>query len=510
MKRLFAFFIIFAFLMSISVFVSADDDVVVLTSEGDFAAALAEVPDGGTIRIEGTVTVPKSFVWPSYGKTITFTGGMLSFTRNYNMVLGDNVRFENIKLLFSENGNFYANGHSLYIGEDVTTVGDATLYGGGKATSVASTDLTLLGGTFIAVYGGGCGGDVTGDVNLTVAGKFNDHLSGLSHTHKYCIYGGGFNSKVHGDVNLSFNGNAKANYIYGGASGSNSRVMGTIKVHFSGGKAMSIYGGSYNVDQQSNVEVLFDGGEVQQIFGGCEKSSMIGDIHVQVLGGKVTRRIYGGCYNNYDGSWKSENFVYGNILLSIGANADITLKYSGGDCSIIAHSRHARPNKQESAHVNFTSTGARVKYLDKMGAQDGTMAMIMFGAKAYDGEHILTYSVSGNVITQKCRYHDDATATIQVDNAYYTGSEIRSATVTVSDNWVGPIPTLTYRDNINMGVATVTVSVADVTAEYNFHINTREPAANWIVWVAFGVGVLIVALLGGTYFLYKKKFDLEQ
>jgi len=510
MKRLLLLLMIVSCLLGISVTAAADNNTVTLTAEGDFTAALDTVPDGGTIRVEGTVTVPKDFAWENHSKTITFSGDMLSFTKNRNIVLGDNVRFENIKLMFADGGFLYANGHSLYIGEDVTTVGEITIYGGGRLKPVSSTNMTLLGGTYTAVYGGGCNADVTGDVNLTIGGKFNESMGSITHKHTYCVYGGGFKAKVHGDVNLSFGGNAKANYIYGGASGINSRVLGTIKLHFSGGTAMSICGGSYDVDQQSDVELLFDGGEVQQIFGGCEKSSMIGDIHIQILGGKITRRIYGGCYNNYDGSWEDPgNFVYGNILLTLGANADLALNYKGNDLSVYAHSRHKSPPKTEVAHINYADIMARINLSDKLGAQDGLMKGIMWGAKTCDEEHILTHSISGNIITQHCRYHENATATIHVKNAEYTGTAIENATVTLSDNWIGPAPVLTYSNNINMGLAHVTVTLGDVSATYDFQIHGMESADSWIVWAAIGTVVLISALLGATFFIYKQKTRLE-
>ena len=385
MKKLVICCLIICLMLPLSIIAHADNNEITLTIDGDLASALDAVADGGRIRINGRYNIPKDFVWANHGKHITITGGILSFQGHRDFSLGDHVRFEDIHLQFDNNSNLYANGFDLYVHEDVKVSGAVNLYGGGRITAVSGTNMTLMGGTFLNVYGGGNSGKVNGDVHLVIGGDFNKNMGSITHSHEYQVFGGGNNSTINGSVNLTFGGNAKANYIYGGATGKNSQIKGRINLNFTGGKAMSLCGGSKDVNQQCDIFLSFTGGEVQQIFGGCEKSSMAGDILLQITGGKITRRIYGGCYNNYDydGWQKTPNYVHGEILLVLGEDVNLAMNY-GSDESIYAHSRHKTIPAYEISHLAFTSEKAQSKHAKKLGAQDGTMKSIMGSTKICD------------------------------------------------------------------------------------------------------------------------------
>lgn len=501
MRRILLLFLIYALTLPFSSILAASNDVINVNIDSDLAAALDAVSDHGTIYIDGRYNIPRDFVWENHGKTITITGGVLNFSEHFGFSIGDNVRFENITLQFRDNSSLYANGFDLYIHDDVKITGDVTLYGGGKAKDVARTNMTLMGGTFFNVYGGGNGGKVLGDVNLTIGGSFNKNLS-ISHAHDHQVFGGGNNSKIHGNVNLRFGDNAKANYIYGGCSGKNSEIKGHINLYFSSGRAISVCGGSKDVNQNCDVYLYFTGGQVEQIFGGCEKSSMVGDVLISVTGGKVTRRIYGGCYNNYtyEGWQEVPNYVYGKILLLLGENVELTLKGGGGDNTLFAHSRQVTFPQKEDAHIAFTSEAAKTQFAKKIGPQDGTMKSILGKTKGYEKQHILTHTITGNGITQSCDCCEPATAEITVNHGIYNGQPQENVTLTVSENWLGPAPVLTYDDNIDVG-----------TAKARLAIGNSSVIVEYIIWppvwvcVAIGAGLLLIAGGVTAFLLIRKK-----
>jgi hypothetical protein len=475
--------------------------VVYLSIDGDLNEALDSVSDGGTIQIDGRYNIPKDFKWESRGKHITFTGGTLSFAAMKEFSIGDRVTFKNITLQFEDESNLYANGYELVVHEDVRVKGLVNLYGGAKLKDVSSTRMRLMGGSFLNIYGGGYNGDVLGDVFLFIEGEVNKNLS-ISHSHEHQVFGGGNSGKIYGNVNLYFGGKAKTNYVYGGCSGKNSEIKGHINLYFSGGRAMSVCGGSKDVNQNCDVYLYFTGGQVEQIFGGCEKSSMVGNVLISVTGGKVTRRIYGGCYNNYtyEGWQEIPNYVYGKILLLLGENAELTLKGGGGDNTLFAHSRQVTFPQKEDAHIAFTSEAAKTQFVKKIGPQDGTMKSILGKTKGYEKLHILTHTITGNGITQSCDCCEPATAEITVKHGIYNGQPQENATLTVSENWLGPAPVLTYDDNIDVG-----------TAKAHLSIGNSSVIVEYIIWppvwvcVAIGAGLLFIAGGVTAFLLIRKK-----
>jgi len=185
------------------------------------------------------------------------------------------------KLVLKNTSKIYANGFELCIGENVTS-DSITVLGGKNAESCKSTSLKLLGGTYDYIYGGG----------YKAAGK------------------------VTGSTNIVFGGNATTNYIHGG--GLESGAAETY-INVSGGVIKeAVYGGISGVNLTADTHITMTGGKTEAIFGGCFNADMNGNSYITVKGGEVTRRIYGGCYNDYGLSgWSGSHSVNGttNIIL---------------------------------------------------------------------------------------------------------------------------------------------------------------------------------------------------
>ena len=177
------------------------------TAEAPYATlekALEAVPDNGTIHVVGTVA-PTATDCTRRGRTITITGGTLDMTGISYLVLGDVVTFRDITLVGptaeSAEVRIYANGYKLVMDTGITTSGKVELFGGGRWRKVDKTDVTVLSGTYRAIYGGGNGSTngtagsslVKGDVNLYVGGDTNADANPKSHSFEsgWVIFGGG-------------------------------------------------------------------------------------------------------------------------------------------------------------------------------------------------------------------------------------------------------------------------------------------------------------------------------
>lgn len=394
-----------------------------------FEKALKEVPNGGIIWVEDTVTVPADFEWEERDYQITVSGGgTLNFALEddtdgnavYRMlVLGDDVTFDAVGLTFREGESqaetdiVYANGHKLVVEDDVTMTGTINLYGGGNRTDVESTDVKLMTGNYRRVFGGSYAGKVNGDTNLYIGGTVNANADVASHSHGYDIYGGGdayrntnveaYNvtsgttSTVAGCANITFTDEAKANYLLGGCRGTGS--VGTTEVSFEGGQVMSLFGGNDTSTSINGTYVKVTGGIIEQLFGANQNSTsgvtMTEGVTIDLLGGKIARRVYGGCYNDYsDTGWETNIcYVIGNINLNISSDVDMSLdakdpdtygllKYD--DLSIYACSRYNPAFDEEVCTITFLDEAAYNMYYAKLGANDITMQTIMSGVTAAD------------------------------------------------------------------------------------------------------------------------------
>ena len=455
---------------------------VTLLPGGSLSSALAEVADGGTIRVNGTVAVSAN---PgTHNKTVTITGGTLDFTGlSGNLSLGDHITFENITMSFAAAAEgkvppaIYANGYKLKIGEGVTMPNPIRVFGGKGSGTVASTNVTILSGYYTQIFGGGNNCNITGDVNLYVGGNTNSSIDAFSHSKGSCIYGGnytpdGYSNTIGGTAYIVFADNAKANYIFGGNLGPGAcTINGGVDLTFAGGSAMSIYGGSQSAAFDGDINLLISGGTVQQVFGGCEKNTVVGDVNMDITGGRITRRVYGGSYNEVGilGGWDSSHYVDGTITVTLHSGATIDYSYSSsGDTSFYARSRYKKANSSEVSHLIFADEAAKAKF-------DLRSFSYMSGVSTADYTHLHTYSASGAAITQNCIDKNcSASATLVIEgNPLYTGSAIKPAKVIYSGNWFGGDLAINYSNNVNPGTGTATISCGGATAVVEFTIGTE-------------------------------------
>lgn len=465
----------------------------VTLSEGDsLADALKNVADGGTIKVEGTVAVTAN---PgTHNKTVTITGGELDFSgHSSNVSLGDHITFENITLTFATGRSpaqaIYANGYKVKMGEGITMNTAIRIFGGKSGGTTASTNLTVLSGYYAQIWGGGNNTNITGDVNLYVGGKTNADLADpFSHSATCCVYGGnyipeGSSNTIGGTVRTVFTGNAEANYIYGGNGGTGTGIItGGTDLTVSGGSVMSVYGGGTSGSYTGDVKLLISGGTMQQVFGGSSSGAVTGDVAVDITGGTITRRVYGGCYNNYDGSWSSDCHVAGNIVLTLHSGANIDFSSSDSDRSIYAHSRQKTLSSTEVTHLVYADSTAYSNYKNKVKAQDFTMSLIMGSTSAADHIHYHTYTASGAVITQKCETggcSSNATATVAVEGTpAYVGTPVEPAKVIYSGDWFGGELDVAYANNNGVGTGTASITCGGATAAVDFPITTPNMTMN--------------------------------
>lgn len=385
-------------------------------------AKVPSVDMTGNVYVLNSLTADESFVWNEHGLDVAIKGdkaekaSVVDFSAVMDMGINDDVTLANMTLKLKQGASFAAsekvflNGHRFIIGEDVVSHNPRTIiYGGGYQKDVDSTYVEIHAGRYCCIYGGGLEGNVQkdtnvvlentdvyspnsaiarvhgggesaavfGDTHVTLGDGFNSD-SGFdvtSHSKLSAVFGGGYSKNpdkraiVAGDTYVTVKGTARLNYSFGGGY-NYSDVQGRCHTNFEGGTAVSIYGGSFASSsgaagdpKNPHATVVMTGGTVEQIYGGNEYNEMAGDTSVQVLGGTVTRRIYGGCYNNYNGEWKSAVSVAGNTNVTIGPDAKI-LQETGlleGDSSICAISRLGENKETETGVMVLNANAPNVK-----------------------------------------------------------------------------------------------------------------------------------------------------
>ena len=428
----------------------------------DLNEAINATPNGGTITVKGSYRMPSDFKWTDHGKSVTITGGIFNTTSVSTLQIRDSVTFKATEL--SWGGTVYANGNALRVESDVTVTGTLTgIYGGGNVGSVERTDLTLLSGNYENIYGGSNKGTVNRDTYVYVGGNANSDCDTLNHSATHNIYGGGNGDTVKGNTHVIFGENAKVSYIFGGSTGSNARINGTAYLDITGGNIFSLYGAGNRVDCVSNTLTTITGGTFHQIFGGAQNAAVTGNVTLRIWGGTITRRIYGGCYNEYNSGWKSSYGVSGTVKLVLGSGASVTYSASDSDKAVFTRSR--QKNKVDGTAVLYYSdaSASSTKNL-KEGRYilDFGGSIALKGISPADKTHELSHKASGNVITETCSCGcgHSATATLRLkDNASlsYTGAHITPAYVEYSDSWIGePLGEVTYKNNVAPGTATAT------------------------------------------------------
>lgn len=288
------------------------------------------------------------------GKTVTLTGGTLNLSNISELTAIGNVVFEDINI--KVNGvTVYANGHNFTVDESVSFDGRVeALYGGGKGFDVKTTNLDIKAGTYVHIYAGSNAGTVLGDTHLNLGGTVNAGLDVHNHDYWRYAYGGGLNDTVKGNTNVTFGGTARINTVYGGGSGANSVVEGVCNLTVNGGSAMGFYGGSH-CGSVKNTALKMNGGVVEQIFGGSYNASLVGNTDVKLISGTVSRRIYGGCYNDTGSSlsFATDYFVKGVTDVTIADNLSYTHNLGGMEYAICAGSRNSLNHTDEKSILRF-------------------------------------------------------------------------------------------------------------------------------------------------------------
>lgn len=439
---------------------------------GSLDKALEEIMNGGEIVLKDIVQISE---WNKHYKSISITGGTLKMTWANDIVINDSINFHDINLLVNSSANIFANGNKLTIGENVVWTGSPTieLHGGGNSgTTVESTDLTVLSGTYKSIFGGSKSGTVLGDTRLFVGGTVNSDVDETNHALDCFVFGGGNGGTVLGNTNVEFGGSAKVVYLYGGSNNAGATIGKKSNLTITGGTGMSAYGGNRSVDSGLGANFTMTGGKFEQVFGANERASMTGDVDMRLTGGEVTRRVYGGCYNDYSWSgWSSTCSVSGQINLELGGEVDISLTSTSMDRGIYARSRYNQD--VESTRLVFTSEFAYNKYKNCLG---GDYSGAYFKMSAADEFHYYQYEKSGNIITQTCAYHNthSATATFYLEDNliehYNGGISIEPAEINYSEKWEYDKPEIIYQNNTKCGVATCYVNIGTQAISKTFTI----------------------------------------
>ena len=491
---------------SMGAVVHAGAQEVTLSAGDSLSDALAQVADGGTIVIDGTVSVTTAL--GTHGKHVTVTGDELDFTGlTGDINLGDHINFDNITLNFTDNAAVFACGYKVKIGEGVTMPNPIRIFAGKRGAAVDSTDLTVLGGQYYQIFGGGNNGDVIGDTHLYVGGNVNPQADPFNHSATYCIYGGGYihegkTATIGGTAYTVFTGNAQANYLFGANGGPGTgEIKGGTDVTVSGGQVMSVYGGSCYGSYTGNTKVLVSGGTMEQVFGGCEKVPMTGDVKVDITGGTIKRRVYGGCYNETSGtSFSTSHYVTGQIVLTLHSGANIDYSYDGSDLAVYAHSRQKTLSATEVSHLVYADSTAYSKYKDNVKAQDFAMQLIMGSTSAADHIHYHTYTASGAVITQNCIDSScAATATLVVEGTpSYIDKPVEPAKVIYSGSWFGNELEIDYANNTGVGTGTASITCGGVTASVDFAISAADMVMNGMAFASLRDAIAAAKQTPGT------------
>ena len=177
-----------------------------------------------------------------------------SFSINRILTLSDLA----IKSSRSVTPEIYANGYPVTIEKTVTsscvTGFYPALYGGSENSQVTSTNLTVKGGSWAAIYGGGKSKNatVTGNVKITSSDNISMTDVGTYNMDTMGIFGGGNQGAVKGKITMNIQG---GNYlrIHGGGQFQNAETK-DIELNYQGGTTRMLYGGGQYA-QAGNIKV---------------------------------------------------------------------------------------------------------------------------------------------------------------------------------------------------------------------------------------------------------------
>ena len=231
--------------------------------------------------------------------------------------------------------NVYGGGNTAaYTGTpDVNITGgmvSEAVYGGGygaDALITGSTDVNISGATTSVrdVYGGGWGGSVTGNTQVTIPeGQIGGNVFGGGYgastnvggnvsvtvgtasaggpTITGDVYGGSalgsVNTNTGNHTKVTVNDVTSAGNIYGGGLGDSENAAlenGTVEVEFKKGTTENIFGcNNVNGAPQSTATVNMTGGTVNHsVYGGSNQAAYSGNPAVNITGGEVKEDVFG-------------------------------------------------------------------------------------------------------------------------------------------------------------------------------------------------------------------------
>ncbi len=396
-----------------------------------FEKAIDEVIDGGKIVLMDEVKISDDFVWPETDKTITISGegyqnAELDIEQIVNLVIGCNTTFEHLTIGCTEQGtgnekvnveSISANGYHVIIADTVTTQNICAIRGGHNSKAVNSTNLEVYGGNWYTIYGGGSNGNIAGNCILTVGGNVNSAYSVKDSDDNYVptkIHGGCWGGIIKGDCITTLKGNAKAAYVYAGTHAqTTSYTEGKVELNVEGGNYMNIFAAAFITSGHNpNVTINFKGGTAEGVFA-TDNTVLYGDVKMNFTGGTVTRRIYGGAYNdcNIFGVYSKDLYVNGNITMTF--DEGFTFANTGdAERGIFAGSRYKASHTEEKCMMIFLNDSYNnLQNYVKTSATTLGMATVFAGVG--DGDYIVIASKGGKVGAET-----NSTVNIEANDGY--------------------------------------------------------------------------------------------
>ncbi len=341
------------------------------------AAAVADMPAGGTIVIAGNTEIAEDTVFPKTGAlVITSVYGDADYTRTAklqfaaNLTLGAETTFRDITIERTKlsDGNLFiiAAGNPLtvdtgviclnytgkqnlslvggyynmgYTGDSHVTVKSGhfrNLYGGNQYNVFqGDSHVTVTGGSFDnSVVGASFNGDFHGNVYLTFAGSAS--LLNTSTTQGIVggIMGDGGSTAVTmtGDVHMTLGGTCGINHnVIGASRNKNAYSKGNVELTIEDDAYAfySVYAGGYINGVDGNTRITVNGGDFNgSLFGGAHSGTVTGDTYIEINRGKL-------CYyrNNIFSSMSDiagTKNVYGGGESGSTVNGSATIVMNGG------------------------------------------------------------------------------------------------------------------------------------------------------------------------------------
>ena len=188
------------------------------------------------------------------------------------------------------------------------------VYGGGNAADVPSTDVTIWGGTFNQVFGGGHGNQSTNTA-----------------------------ANVNGNVLLTIHGGTIKEVFGGSNSMGNITGSSTVNIEQDRECSMSlgdVYGGGNQADGKAGILNIACGAVVRgNIYGGAKEANVTSDIYLKITGGHL-HNVFGG--NNIGGD------ITGKIVVDIDSTNCTTWHvdnvYGGGNIAKYDPVKNGTPN----------------------------------------------------------------------------------------------------------------------------------------------------------------------